>query len=134
MITGLKIATGFSFSTAKETQHGPSLKIGVDLTPFGVPVEVGPETDFETKNARMVSQGRSTNKIVFAYRVIRIKEKGDGEVQFKHEAGGLYSIDPDSDDEDKGWDVEPLDAQDVTKDFSDPVAIDIEEQGTVGND
>ncbi|KAI3527047.1 hypothetical protein CSPX01_17288 [Colletotrichum filicis] len=42
MVTGLKIASGFSKSCTKDTEHGPSLKVGVSATAFGMPMEAGP--------------------------------------------------------------------------------------------
>lgn len=130
MITGLKIATGFSTSTSKETQHGPMLKVGVDATAFGIPAEAGPEVEFATTNARTISQGPSVNKIVFAYRVVRIRQKRDGQPKWGYKSGGKYGMDEeDSDDEEEeedAWDVEPLDEGDVGKDFPDAVAVKVE--------
>jgi hypothetical protein len=41
---------------------------------------------------------------VFAYQVIRIKQKGDGEPKYKHKSGGKYATD-DSDEEGEPWEV-----------------------------
>ncbi|SPO04607.1 uncharacterized protein DNG_07292 [Cephalotrichum gorgonifer] len=129
MITGLKIATGFSMSASKEVLHNPTLKIGVDFTPMGVPVQAGPELGVALEKHREVSHGRTVNKIVFAYRVIRIKVKGDGESRYKYRSGGKYSIDDDdydSDDEDGGaWEIEPLEEESRSDDFPDSVQVDI---------
>lgn len=91
MITGLKIATGFSMSSSRETQHSPSLKVALGFGALGVPAEVGPELGLSVGCARTVEQGRALHKIVFAYRVIRIK----------YGSGGKYAADEDSDDSDE---------------------------------
>ncbi|KAH7397167.1 hypothetical protein BKA66DRAFT_235531 [Pyrenochaeta sp. MPI-SDFR-AT-0127] len=131
MVTGLKLATGFSTSTSKETQHGPMLKVGVDATAFGIPVEAGPEVELATTDGRTVSQGRSVNKIVFAYRVVRIRLRRDGEAKWKYKSGGKYSAqEEDSDDEEVPWDIEPLDEGDVVKDFPDAIIVKVEAEET----
>lgn len=134
MVTGLKIATGFSTSSTRETQHSPKLKIGV------VPVQGGPEIDMTAAGKRTVVHGRTVNKIVFAYRVIRIKMKWDGQAQYKYKSGGKYGVDDsdeDSDDDESGgkkdeWELEPLDEEDIAKEFPDAVKMDLEEGETEG--
>jgi hypothetical protein len=126
MITGLKIATGFSTSTSKGTQHGPVLNIGVDATAFGVPEEAGPQMELSTNSARTVSQGRTLNKIVFAYRVVKIRLKRDGQAKWKHLDGGKYSVeDDDSDEEDEPYALETLDEADVQKEFPEATAVEL---------
>ncbi|KAF1941677.1 hypothetical protein EJ02DRAFT_503317 [Clathrospora elynae] len=126
MITGPKIATGFSTTTTKETQHGPTLKVGVDATAFGVPAEASPEVELGTTNARTVSEGRSLNKIVFAYRVVRIRVKRDGEAKWKHKDGGKYAADDeDSEEDEEPWELDPLDEKEVEKDFPQSVLVEI---------
>jgi hypothetical protein len=39
-----------------------------------------------------VSHGCSINKIVFAYRVVRIKQKGDGEAKYEYKGGGMMRL------------------------------------------
>lgn len=130
MITGLKIATGFSMSASNETKHNPILKVAVNMITMGVPAEAGPKLDLAIANARTVSHGRSTNKIVFAYRVIRIKRKRDGEPRYKYKSGGKYAVTDDSDEEDVPWDVEPLDEEDRLKDFPDSVMVEMEDESS----
>lgn len=130
MITGLKIATGFSMSASNETKHNPILKVAVNTITMGVPAEAGPELDLAIANARTVSHGRSTNKIVFAYRVIRIKRKRDGEPRYKYKSGGKYAVTDDSDEEEVPWDVEPLDEEDRLKDFPDSVMVEMEDESS----
>jgi hypothetical protein len=126
MITGLKIATGLRTSTSKTIQHGPMLKVGVDATAIGVPVTVGPEAELATVNTQRIDEGRSLNKIVFAYRVVRIKQRWDGRASWRHKTGGKYSVETDcSDEEEKSWVFEPLDEEDVDKDYPDSVRIQV---------
>lgn len=122
MITGLKIASGFSRST-NESHHSAKLRVAVKAATMG-----GIGLDIDTSDARAVSHGRTLNRIVFAYRAIRIKLKGDGEARYKYKSGGKYGVDDasDSEDEDDGWDLEPLDEADRLKDFPDTIKIDIE--------
>lgn len=120
MITGLKIATGLTTSVSKTTLHGPILRVGVDATVLGVPASAGPEVEFATTTTRTVSQGTSADKIVFAYRVVRIQLKSNGQVRSKHVTGGKYSLDESdnvSGDEDEKWDIEHLGKDDVGADL-----------------
>jgi hypothetical protein len=127
MITGLKIATGFSTSTFKDVKRGPILKVGVTAAALGGPVSVGPEGELATTESRTCSQGRSINRIVFAYRVVKIKRKRDGEARWKYMDGGKYGMDDeDSDEENDVLDVEALDEDDVGSDFPDSVVVEME--------
>ncbi|RSL48885.1 hypothetical protein CEP54_012687 [Fusarium duplospermum] len=93
----------------------------------------GVQLEFGTGNERTISHGRATNKIVFAYRVVRIKVKRDGEPDYKYRSGGKYDFDEvsdkDEDEEDK-WDLEPLDESDIVKDFPDSVKVEIKGKGS----
>lgn len=134
MITGLKIASGFTNSSTKETQHNPKLKVAANVAAIGGPVEVGPGFDMTVTNARTVAYGRTANKIVFAYRVIRIRLKWDGEPRYTYISGGKYAVD-DSDDEDEHrWDLEPLDEEDRLKDYPHSVRIEIDGQSSPSPD
>lgn len=130
MITGLKIATGFSMSSSKTGQHSPSLKVALGFGALGLPAEAGPGLGFSAASARTVEQGRALNKIVFAYRVIRIKDRWDGEPRFKYESGGKYAAEEDSDDSDEDgegkWVLEPLSDDTLSEDFPNSVRIDIQ--------
>jgi len=124
MITGLKIATGLTTSTSKTTLHGPILRAGVDATALGVPASAGPEIEFATTSTHTVSQGRSENKVVFAYRVVRITQKRDGEARWRYMSGGKYSVDDDDSEDEEvagSFDIEPLEEDDVAADFPDSV-------------
>jgi hypothetical protein len=126
MITGLKVATGFSMSTSRKTNQGPILNIGVDGTAAGIPVEAGPELEFKVGDARIVSHGRTKNKIVFAYRVIKIKRKRDGQARYKHRSGGKYAEEDDSEEEEEPWELEPLEEVDVLKEYPESVPVEVE--------
>jgi hypothetical protein len=137
MITGLKIATGFRTSTSSSTHHGPTLSIGVSASAFGAPIETGPEIEIESTRSRTVAQGRALNKIVFAYRVVRIKRKRDGEAKYKYKSGGKYSVD-DSDGEDEEgeglWEMDVLDEGQRESEFPDTLRVDVEEGRAEGGD
>jgi hypothetical protein len=128
MITGLKIATGFSRSTSDTTQHNPKLKVAFDATVAGVPLETIPEVDLAIANNRIISHGPSTNRIVFAYRVIKIKLRRDGEVKYRFMDGGKYSTDVESHEETEPWEIEPLYDDDRFKDFPDSVEVETEHE------
>lgn len=106
MVTGLRIASGFRQLSTKVISHGPVLKVGIDTTALGVPGEVGPQVELELGKGRDLDTGVATNDIVFAYRVIKIKVKGDGTAKWKYKSGGKYAVgsdegDSDSEDEDE---------------------------------
>lgn len=128
MITGLKIASGFSKSV-NENHHSAKLRVAAKATVLG-----GLGLNINTSSTRTVSQGRTLNRIVFAYRAIRVKLKRDGEARYKYKSGGKYGIeDDDDDDSDDGddndedvWELQFLEEADRLKDFPDSVKIDIE--------
>ena len=75
MITGVKVARGFSVSTVSKKNLGGRAKVGVDLTPTGVPVQAGPKVKVLVRKGEKVGFGGSS-EVVFAYRVVRIKRRG----------------------------------------------------------
>ncbi|KAL5092196.1 hypothetical protein Trisim1_002081 [Trichoderma cf. simile WF8] len=122
MITGLKIASGLTKSSMKESQHNPKLRIAAKSSAIG-----GLGLDITATNAGAVSYGRTLNKIVFAYRAIRIKLKWDGQARYKYKSGGKYDVDDASDSQDEDdWELELLDEADRLMDFPDSIRIDIE--------
>ncbi|KAH7091464.1 hypothetical protein FB567DRAFT_546185 [Paraphoma chrysanthemicola] len=117
MITGLKIATRFSSSTSESSQHGPKMRVGIDATGFGIPVAACPEVELATSRTRSIIHGRTRNKIIFAYRVVRIKQGRSGDASWKYRSGGKYGLGQDEDeDEDVTWEVEALDEENVYAD------------------
>lgn len=72
MITGIKIARGAEVAIEKIKKRGGNLNFGVDWTPFGVPIKVGPDVGIE----REIGQGleeKHTSDFVFAYRLREIR-------------------------------------------------------------
>ncbi|ROW15184.1 hypothetical protein VPNG_03033 [Cytospora leucostoma] len=124
MITGLKIATGFTMSSTKATQHSPQLRFAANAMLTGVPLDTGLGLQFDAANSRTVESGQTVNRIVFAYRVIRIKLSWDGLARYKYRSGGRFAVDDGSDEdrEDK-WVLMPLDAEDRPRDFPDSVQV-----------
>lgn len=127
MITGLKIASGFSMTSAASTEQGPSLKVGVSAMAFGVPAEAGPKGDLKYGTGRDVQYGGSS-KIVFAYRAIKISSKRDGSVSYKDQSGGQYGLGKDEVADDS-WDLELLDEENVSSMFPDSQKISVEYEG-----
>ncbi|KAF6801193.1 hypothetical protein CSOJ01_11923 [Colletotrichum sojae] len=117
-----------SRSTSKETQHGPSLKVAVSGAALGIPVEAGPEAEVILGSGRITAHGPALNKTVFAYRVIRIKVKWDGEARYKHRSGGKYADDDDSDSDDEQgkWVLEPLEVESQQQDFPGSVQVEVQ--------
>ncbi|KAH7081330.1 hypothetical protein BKA63DRAFT_206574 [Paraphoma chrysanthemicola] len=127
MITGLKIATGFSSSTSESSQHDTVMRVGVDATSFGVPVAAGPEIELATGRIRSIIHGRTMNKIIFAYRVVRIKQGRNGDASWKYKSGGKYGFGQDEDgEEDVTWEVEALDEENVHEDYPECVKVPME--------
>ncbi|KAI1453626.1 hypothetical protein F4805DRAFT_442881 [Annulohypoxylon moriforme] len=77
LITGIKIARGASVSTESNTERSVQAELKADATGAGVPVEVGPEASWESKNKRGISYGGSTDYI-FAYQLTSMKPKKGG--------------------------------------------------------
>ncbi|KAH7395121.1 hypothetical protein DE146DRAFT_72878 [Phaeosphaeria sp. MPI-PUGE-AT-0046c] len=128
MITGLKIATGFRRSSAMETSHGPGLAVGADAVAVGVPVGAGVETGVERNGARTIAHGETANKIVFAYRVVKIKARRDGLASFKHKSGGKYSMDDEGEDngeEGRQWVLDSLADGEFERDYPETVAVEM---------
>ncbi|KKP05305.1 hypothetical protein THAR02_02571 [Trichoderma harzianum] len=122
MITGLKIASGLTKSSAEKNQHNSKLTVAAKPIAIG---DLG--LNMTATNAQTVSCGRTLNKTVFAYRAIRIKLKWDGQVRYRYKSGGKYSVDDASDDEDEDrWELQPLDGENRLKDFPDSIKINIE--------
>ncbi|KAF2030947.1 hypothetical protein EK21DRAFT_100078 [Setomelanomma holmii] len=120
MVTGWKIAIGFRSSTSEGKIHGPTLAVGLDGAAVGVPAAAGPEIAFEFGNARSISIGCTGNKIIFAYRVVKIKKKWDGEADWKHLSGGKYSLGNKRGDQSE---MEYLDEGDIAREFPDATPV-----------
>ncbi|KAG8413398.1 hypothetical protein J3458_012967 [Metarhizium acridum] len=82
MITGPKIAEGFSMSTA----DAGSCESSQGGFPWSIP-----------------------SKVIFAYRAIEIAPKRDGKLGYKDIRGGQYSYgEEEGEEEEEGWDIEPV--------------------------
>ncbi|KAH8665488.1 hypothetical protein BGZ61DRAFT_366575 [Ilyonectria robusta] len=129
MITGLKIAAGFSMSTTEAGSHGPVCKVGVDASGLGFPVQAGPQLELLRTGGREVSHSPAVSKILFAYRAIKIAPKRDGELSYKDISGGQYGYGEDeSEDEEEAWVIEPVEENQISTVFPDalPVTIDVQ--------
>ena len=126
MITGLKIATGFSTMASESSEQSPKLKIGFNAAAFGVPIEGGPQIDLTFGGSREVSHGRSLSKIVFAYRAIKISPRSDGRPKYKDIRGGQYSLGDGNSEEKQAWEVEAMGEEDRVWEFPESTLIAIE--------
>ncbi|KAK2032676.1 hypothetical protein LX32DRAFT_635984 [Colletotrichum zoysiae] len=91
LITGIKIARGASVSTQDSTERLVQADVKADATSVGAPVEVGPETSWESTKKRGVSYCGSTDYI-FAYQLTRMKPKKGGKASKNqsYAKGALY--------------------------------------------
>lgn len=123
MITGLKVATGFAMSSKHETSHNPSLKMSANAALAGVPVEGGPGLSMTVGISRNVDFGRTANKIVFAYRSVRVKRRTDGNFDLKLKKGGIYSVEDSTDEEDSEaegkWELQPVKLEAMSNELTD---------------
>ncbi|EFY97699.1 hypothetical protein X797_002899 [Metarhizium robertsii] len=111
MITGLKIAEGFSMSTTDAGSHGPACKVGLDALAMGAPSLIGPRLMLQRSVDRDVSHGPSPSKVIFAYRAIEIAPKRNGKLRYKPRF--VYLCAPskhedEDEDEEAGWELEPV--------------------------
>ncbi|KUJ09274.1 uncharacterized protein LY89DRAFT_676086 [Mollisia scopiformis] len=114
MITGVKIARGFSVTTEKKKSNGGEGKAGVDTTSIGIPVQVGPEVKVVYTKKEKMTFKKSTD-CVFAYRLIKIQsKKGDKFSEDDYNKGTLLHGGEQNDKEenveqfDENWDVGEL--------------------------
>jgi hypothetical protein len=127
MITGLKIATGFTIKESTDSQQGPKVKVGVDATAMGSPVGGGVQVDLKFNNTRYIS-GYSS-KVVFAYRAIKISLRGD-RMKYKDIGGGLYELDHENEDA-LEWDTENVDEQARLEDLPGTVGLPVVRESKV---
>ncbi|KAK0101209.1 hypothetical protein ONS95_012810 [Cadophora gregata] len=72
MIIGIKIARGADVAISRIRARGGNLNFGIDMTPFGVPIKVGPEFELSREVGHSVEE-KHTNDFVFAYRLREIR-------------------------------------------------------------
>jgi hypothetical protein len=87
MVVGTKIAYGASSTLGYANSKRLNIHVGVDLTPLGVPVNVGP--NIEVQNDLNVSQGGDHDRpFVFAFRLRKIKLYSSGDTKQEDVKGG----------------------------------------------
>ncbi|KAI1742981.1 hypothetical protein F4680DRAFT_410676 [Xylaria scruposa] len=113
MITGLMIATGFRKSISASTQHNLQANISLNMSASGIPGDVGPRLSLATATDRILEESFDT-KIIFAYKYVTVKQRGDGELSYKPKSGGMYSVEDDEEPEkeDIDWVIEYADEED----------------------
>lgn len=128
MTTGLKIATGFTATRKSSTKHRPSVQINIGTAGFGVPLSVVPKFGAMAGSSLEISHGPATSEIVFAYRAVAIKLKGDGSPQIKEIPGGLCSTGGDGKEKEKeqSWDMEPAPVEHALKTHPDEKIVPIQ--------
>lgn len=93
MVTGTKIARGFSVETRRVTENGGDGNVGVDLTGAGVPLQVGPKVNVVWKKTDNTGFTGSSD-CVFAYQVVKIRSKrNDKFLAEDHNSGALLNND-----------------------------------------
>lgn len=125
MITGLKTAVNLKVKNQSARKQGPELKLMFNATPFGVPLSGGPQVTAKFGANRELSYEKSA-AVVFAYRVVRIAPKRNGDVSFKSVDGGLYSVDDDGNEEEVDWEFDDASDEVLRTLFQNAVPIAVE--------
>jgi hypothetical protein len=96
MITGIKVARGVTAESLESKQYGGTVKVGVDGTPVGVPITVGPKASSSSEHIEAISWGGSSD-FVLCYSLSKIRSrKNDGTfTEGVFNKGALYDIDGD---------------------------------------
>ncbi|KAL2067622.1 hypothetical protein VTL71DRAFT_15718 [Oculimacula yallundae] len=94
MITGIKIARGADIAVSKIKSKGGNFNFGIDTTPFGVPIKIGPDVEI-SKEAGQSYEEKHTDDFVFAYRLREIRyRKKAVEDQREYRKGDLLGAGP----------------------------------------
>ncbi|KAG4434253.1 hypothetical protein IFR05_010272 [Cadophora sp. M221] len=94
MITGIKIARGADVAVSKIRSRGGNLNFGIDTTPFGVPIQIGPDIEI-SKEVGQSFEEKHTEDFVFAYRLREIRyRKKVVEDQKEYRKGDLMGAGP----------------------------------------
>ncbi len=94
MITGIKIARGADVAISKIRARGGNLNFGVDMTPFGVPIKVGPQVELSREMGQSLEE-KHTSDFVFAYRLREIRyRRRTVEDQREYRKGDLMGAGP----------------------------------------
>lgn len=96
MITGIKTAVGAKMKAISSKKKGMTLKLGVDLTSLGAPIQVGPMLEPSQGDDEGTAFSESTD-FVFAYRLREIyytQKRGVAKTQ-DYTKGAAYGMDDD---------------------------------------
>jgi hypothetical protein len=74
MITGLRVVQGASGTVATKKGHGVTVRLGVDGSPVGVPMAVGPEMTVSSTISENTSF-KGSSDYVYAYRLLQIRSR-----------------------------------------------------------
>jgi hypothetical protein len=80
LVTGIKIAYGAKSVLQYAEKHGIGFKLGVDLTPIGAPVNVGPDVGYHGED-KLKKGADGSDAFVFAFRLRQIKVSLAGEIK-----------------------------------------------------
>ena len=93
MIIGIKIARGASVTSTKLREKGLHVQFGVDATPMGVPLSIGPNVEVEG-GPRESTAFESAEGFVFAYRLREVfYSRKQGLVIREYNKGAIFGID-----------------------------------------
>jgi hypothetical protein len=97
IITGVKVATGARSRTFESHGNGQSVNVGIDGTPWGAPVEFGPNVVHQTMSTDNVSWN-DREPYVFAYRLHKILVSAStSEISMElYDKGALYGVENDN--------------------------------------
>ena len=117
MITGVKIAKGFSATTKSSRTQGGDVKLGVNTASLEVPAQAGPAFKISVLNSEATSFGASegSTDCVFAYQLIKIRSRrNDKFTEEEFYKGALLNTD-DKEEEphmanglDEDWEIEEV--------------------------
>jgi len=99
MVTGVKIAYGASSTLSYTRSKGLSLHVGFDFTPFGVPINVGPDGQIQ-RDTNVTQSQEGADPFVFAFRLRQIMISPAGDISHKdYNEGALLGLHKGSKDE-----------------------------------
>ncbi|KAK3996587.1 hypothetical protein QBC44DRAFT_317182 [Cladorrhinum sp. PSN332] len=126
MVTGLKIAYGASMLSQVARSRGYGGTVGLDLSALGVPTTLGPEAALENGSVSS-STFNSTDPVVFAFRLRKIKIKASGSLKHKgYTKGALLGL------KDKDGNISvPFDTEGLEDDDATGLEFDVETDGDV---
>lgn len=84
MIVGFMTAVGAQIAVSQDRSHEYASSLGVDGTPLGVPLTVGPSAE-RSHGSSVNLAGTPTEPFLLAYEIVRIRLKRDGTVKEQDE-------------------------------------------------